>query len=128
MCEENWVPRFLTSEFIKFRSFGGHLVGVAWMCAKKVGAKIPEGVQNRPWEVQDRPWGCPAEVPRNRLQKNRFTAGQFQANGSTMGPPNRPSGGIFDDFFKYFPASFLGYLFIIFMIYLGVFGYLFETS
>jgi hypothetical protein len=57
-----------------------------------------------------------------------------------MGAPNRPFGGIFGEIFQFFPVSFLGWILngffdgfwidfcMNFMLYLDVFGYLFETS
>ena len=90
--------------------------------------------------VQNRSWGCPAKVPKSRSETKRATAGNPQANGSKMGPRNRKVGGISDDFCNDFLEPFLRYnlnrffdgfridVYIIFMLYLDVFGHLFETS
>ena len=71
----------------------------------------PKSVQNHPGGIQNRLLGCPAKVSKTRSETKRSPALKFQANGSNMGPLNRPPGGIFDYLFNVCPASFLGLLF-----------------
>ena len=100
----------------------------------------PRGSKITPGGFQNRPWGCPAKVPKNRSPNKRSRAGKCIANGSNNKTPNRNVGGTIGDIFQFVPASFLGWicngsfegcwidLCINFMLYLDVFEYAFEAS
>jgi hypothetical protein len=80
------------------------------------------------FDVQNHPWWWPAKVSKTSLEKMQ-KARNSQANGSKAGIQNRKIGGIFDDCFEAFPASFLEWVlngfwdgfwidfYIIFMVY-----------
>ena len=60
--------------------------------------------------VKSCPWGVPRRFRKpiwNKLQKHEPP----HANGSKMGPQNRKVGGMFDDLFEAFLASFWGWVF-----------------
>ena len=90
--------------------------------------------------VQNRPWGCPRRFRKTGREQKRAGAGNNHANGSKMEPRNRKVGGIFNDCFEAFPASFVvwilngclvgfcSYFYIHFMLHLDAFGYILETS
>ena len=53
---------------------------------RNIAARVPRGrptsLQWCPWGGQNRSQGCPAEVPKSRLERKRDGAGKDHANGS----------------------------------------------
>ena len=110
---------------------------------RNIAARVPRGrptsLQGCPWGGQNRSQGCPAELPKNRSRRGRPGPRKWIANGCKTEPQIARLLVFFCDIFNIVPHNFwddffMGFsmvwerFFIIFMIYLCVFGYLFETS